>query len=98
LESERYLNDYNIVHQDIVHLVLRLRVGMQIIIKSYKDNYLLDVKTEDTIKDIKYEIQEREGILINKQRLFCDGEELEDARTLESYNISKVSAIHLVIE
>jgi len=98
LQDEKTLSDYNVQKEATFHMVLRLRGGMQIFVRTIAGKSMtLDVESSDSIADVKKKLYEKVGILVDHQRLAYAGKQLEDTKTLSEYNVRKESTFHMML-
>lgn len=110
LANDKTISDYSIDNYSILDLNMSIIGGgneteggngtgtRQIFIKTLQGKSLtLNVEPTDNIESIKNKIFEKEGIPVDQQRLVFNGKQLEDAQTVNDYNIQADSSIHLVL-
>ena len=94
------MSDYNIQKESTLHLVLRLRGGMQIFVKTLTGKTItLEVQPTDTIEHIKHLSLDKMGWIFTQPPDFYmvfQSRRLEDGRTLSDYNIRNESNLSMV--
>ena len=99
LEDGRTLSDYNILKECYLQLVLRLRNYEEektlFIQVNAGEPFSILFKDSTKIEDIKDKIKEKEGTPIENQRLFFNGELLEDGKFAREYKLLKDSVVQL---
>ena len=82
-----------------MHLVLRQRGGMGIYVKSATGKIItMETDLSATVENLKYKIQDKEGIPPDQQRLFFGGKQLEDDCTLSDLDFQAEIVLNLVVK
>lgn len=77
---------------------ISIGIGMQIFAKTLTGKTItLDVVNTETILAVKEQIQRKEGIPVDQQRLIFAGLQLENDATLFDRWIDKESTLHLIL-
>ena len=98
LEDDKTLMDYNILSEATLHLVVRLKGGQTIYVKTLiGDVFTFEFDENQTIAEVKQKIEETENIPVNEQRLFFNNKQLADNKTLKEYKIEEEDTIQLVL-
>lgn len=72
--------------------------GFQMFIKSINGKTrTLQVQPTTTIAELKAQIQEKEGVSPEEQRLIYAGKNLDDTKTVADYNLGADATVHLVL-
>ena len=74
------------------------RGGMQLFVKTLTGKTVsIEVEEGESIEDVKAKIAEKEGIPPEQQRLIFGGQQLQDSKTLDDYNVGDDATLHLVL-
>lgn len=77
---------------------LGVRGGMQLFVKTLTGKTVsIEVEEGESIEDVKAKIAEKEGIPAEQQRIIFGGQQLQDGKTVDDYNIGDDATLHLVL-
>ena len=95
LENDRTLESYNFQKSSMLHLVVDSKLLYKDVLIQLNAGLPIFIQfdTRNKIEDIKLQIQDREKVPVNKQRLFFGDVLLEDDKTMDYYKIVKNSVI-----
>lgn len=92
------LSDYKIRYKADLRMIVLIEGSMKIFVKSlHGDTYTLHVEPSTLIESVKQLLQDRDDVPTDQQYLIFSGRQLEDGRTLSSYNIKRHDTFHLVL-
>lgn len=85
-------------HTASLNAALSMRGGMQLFVKTLTGKTVsIEIEEGESIEDVKAKIAEKEGIPVEQQRLIFGGQQLQDAKTIDDYDIGDDSTLHLVL-
>ncbi|KAL5705391.1 hypothetical protein ACHQM5_023700 [Ranunculus cassubicifolius] len=97
--KEKKVGDYDITDGSIISVYLDsgFRIKVHVKMSQLKKNITLDVDMRDTILSVKQRIQNKEGVTVSNLDILHLGEELDDGRTIASYNIKEGSTVYALV-
>uniref|UniRef100_A0A8P4G4X6 Ubiquitin-like domain-containing protein n=1 Tax=Dicentrarchus labrax TaxID=13489 RepID=A0A8P4G4X6_DICLA len=89
LEDGKNLSDYNIKQPETIQVFLSNLQGQ-------KSTY--DIRPNETVRNFKTKVQQREGVPADQQRLLHQTRQLEDGKNLSDYNIKATFMMDITIK
>ena len=81
-----------------LHLVMRLRGGMQIFVRALNEaTRMFDVEPSTTVEELKILIETQEHVPCGEQRPIFGGKAMEDGATLADHNVVEDATVQLVV-
>jgi len=94
LEDDKTLSDYDIANESTIFMTLRLRSVLKLSIQTPAGQIVrVDAAAGELVEYVKAKIQEKEGIPADEQKLIYNGKQLENGKTLASYEITQNSTL-----
>lgn len=105
LQNDKKLENYSIEPKSNLFLIYPSRNGFVVFIQIMNKNnpkdiykiFPLQVEGTDLVENLKKQIEDREKISINRQRLVFAGKLLQDGKTLMDCSIASYSPIKLIL-
>lgn len=76
--------------------LLKLVLDFPVTVNFFRRHFMIEVKPDDTIKQVREKIHVAEGIPVLQQIITFYDQELEDTQTVSFYGIKKDSIITLI--
>ncbi|XP_006662438.1 polyubiquitin 12-like [Oryza brachyantha] len=97
MKNEDTLADYNIMTNSSVDLYVTDGIQISVKIPSVGKTIKLNVRKLSAVADVKAEIEQKEGILINEQILMYAGRQLEDNHILSQCDLRNGQSFHVLV-